>query len=139
MERHQQLFHQFTMLHKPYIDQLNEILSEYNLNRPQWTIMYILFNYGSQTLVEISKYQSIEKPAITRTVNSLETLGYIKSAPGIDKRKKNISLTVQGEELYKVLRREIDEFQLGKLAGVSVHEQEQFLNIVERIKQNFIE
>ena len=139
MERHQQLFHQFSMLHKPYIDDLNEILSEYNLNRPQWTIMYILFNYGSQSLVEISKYQSIEKPAITRTVNSLETLGYIKSAPNIDKRKKNILLTVQGEEIYKALRREIDEFQLGKLAGISAKEQEQFLNIVERIKRNFIE
>ena len=137
MERHQQLFHQLSMLHKPYIDQLNKILGEYRLNRPQWTIMYILFNYGPQTLVEISKYQSIEKPAISRTVNSLEILGYIKSFPGSDKRKKNILLTEQGEELYKVFRKEIDEFQLEKLAGISVSEQEQFLTIIERIKQNF--
>lgn len=139
MERHQQLFHELSMVHKPYIDQLNEILGRYALNRPQWTIMYILFNYGPHTLVEISKYQSIEKPAITRTVNNLEQKGYIKSFSSSDKRKKNIQLTDKGEEQYKVVRSEIDEFQIGKLIGITADEQEQFLNIIKRIKQNFNE
>ena len=139
MERHRQLFHQLSMLHKPYIKWLNEILGKYNLNRPQWTIMYILYHHGPHTLVEISKYQSIEKPAITRTVNSLELHGFITSFPSSDKRKKNILLTEQGEELYKIVGREIDEFQLKKLAGITADEQEQFLNILERIKHNFNE
>ncbi len=139
MERHQQLFHELSMVHKPYIDQLNETLGRYALNRPQWTIMYILFNYGPHTLVEISKYQSIEKPAITRTVNSLEQKGYIQSFSGSDKRKKNIKLTEQGEKQYKVVRNEIDTYQLKKLADISEEEQDQFLNILERIKQNFHE
>lgn len=139
MERHQQLFHQLSMLHKPYIDRLNEILGRYNLNSPQWTILYILFNYGPHTLVEISKYQSIEKPSITRTVSSLEKQGYLIAFPSLDKRKKNIQLTDQGSGLYKVVRKEIDDFQLGKLTGITADEQEQCLNILERIKQNFHE
>lgn len=139
MERHQQLFHQLSMLHKPYNDRLNEILGNFNLNRPQWTIMYILFNYGPHTLVEISKYQSIEKPSITRTVSNLEKRGYLKAFKSSDKRKKNIQLTDQGSDLYKIVRNEIDDFQLGKLAGITAAEQEQCLNILERIKQNFHE
>ena len=139
MERHQQLFHQLSMLHKPYNDQLNEILSKYNLNRPQWTILYILFNNGPHTLVDISKYQSVEKPTITRTVKSLEDQGYIIPFPSSDKRKKNIQLTDSGTELYRVVRADINEFQLEKLEGITLDEQQQCLEIIERIKQNFIE
>ena len=138
MEIHQQLFHQLSMLAKPYNDQLNEVLGQYNLNRPQWTILYILFNNGPHTLVDLSKYQSIEKPAITRTVNSLEKQGYIKPYPSADKRKKIIQLTDSGTELYTVVRTEIDKFQLQKLAGITLDEQQQCLMIIERIKQNFI-
>ena len=101
--------------------------------------MYILYHHGPHTLVEISKYQSIEKPAITRTVNSLEVQGFIKSFPCSDKRKKNILLTDQGEELYKVVSREIDEFQLDKLTGITAEEQEKFLDIIQRIRNNFNE
>ena len=139
MNIHQQLFHQLSMLAKPYNDHLNEILGHYNLNRPQWGIVYILFNNGPHTLVDISKYLNVEKPAITRTVNFLESQGYIKAIPSPDKRKKNIQLTNSGTELYTVVRKEIDKFQLQKLAGITLDEQQQCLTIIEKIKQNFIE
>jgi hypothetical protein len=42
-------------------------------------------------------------------------------------------------KMLEVVRSEIDEFQIGKLIGITAEEQEQFLNIIERIKQNFNE
>jgi MarR family transcriptional regulator, transcriptional regulator for hemolysin len=79
--------------------------------RAQWTILYYLFNFGSATLVELSNYQSVEKPTVTRTINRLEELGYVEHVPSKDKREKRMQLTELGRKVYFEVRVTINQFE----------------------------
>lgn len=70
----QKFFHKLILLYRPFENRLNEQLNKHQLHRAQWTVLYYLYNNGSATNVEISHYQGVEKPTITRTVSRLEEL-----------------------------------------------------------------
>jgi DNA-binding MarR family transcriptional regulator len=101
--------------------------------------MYYLSNFGPATLVELAKYQSVEKPTITRTVNRLEELEYIEHIPGKDKREKRIQLTEIGRYVYKEVRVDIDHFEQDILKGISEEEQLELIRIMGEIRKNIIE
>ncbi|MGN1400170.1 MAG: MarR family winged helix-turn-helix transcriptional regulator [Bacillus sp. (in: firmicutes)] len=89
---------QFYLLFRSFENELNVLLAKHNLSRAQWTIMYHLFNLGTSTRVELSKYQNVEKPTITRTISRMDEAGLIENLPSNDKRKKKIQLTIKGKE-----------------------------------------
>ncbi|WP_083838355.1 MarR family winged helix-turn-helix transcriptional regulator [Lentibacillus jeotgali] len=124
------------MLYRPFENQLNAQLNKHNLHRAQWTILYYLYNFGSATLVEISHYQGVEKPTVTRTFASLEGLGYVEKAAGKDKREKRMQLTVLGRTVYENVRVSIDQFEQEILQGISEEEQLETIRIMEEIRNN---
>ncbi|WP_421385540.1 MarR family winged helix-turn-helix transcriptional regulator [Bacillus salacetis] len=126
------------MLYRPFENQLNIQLSKHQLHRAQWTILYYLANYGSATLVELAKYQGVEKPTITRTINGLEELGYVEHIPGKDKREKRIDLTESGRLLYKEVRRTIDRFEEDILQGIPEEEQQKMIDLMSEIRTNIL-
>lgn len=126
------------MMYRPFENNLNLQLNKHNLHRAQWTILYYLANFGSATHVELSNYQGVEKPTITRTINRLEELGYVEQIPGKDKREKRMQLTVTGHELYKTVRKTIDQFEESILAGISMEEQRETIRIMSEIRNNII-
>ncbi|WP_342769256.1 MarR family transcriptional regulator [Peribacillus asahii] len=135
----QKFFHQFTLLYRPFENKLNILLSQHQIQRAQWTILYYLSLNGSITLVELSNYLSVEKPTITRTINRLEELGYVQQIPSKDKREKRIQLTDRGKEVYKHVRITIDQFEKDILKGVSEQEQLNAIHIMKEIHNNLIE
>ncbi|TLS35395.1 MarR family winged helix-turn-helix transcriptional regulator [Pseudalkalibacillus caeni] len=126
------------MLYRPFENRLNIQLSKHNLHRAQWTIVYYLANFGSATLIELANYQGVEKPTITRTINSLEELGYVDHVPGKDKREKRMELTESGSELYKTVRRTIDQYEKEILEGISEEEQQETIRIMGEIRNNIL-
>jgi MarR family transcriptional regulator, transcriptional regulator for hemolysin len=134
----QRFFHQLLMLYRPFENKLVLLLSEHNIQRAQWTILYYLYNFGSATLVELSNYQSVEKPTITRTIKQLKDLGYVEQVPSKDKREKRMQLTGQGSKVYNVVRVTIDQFEEEILEGISEPEQLQAIQIMTEIRQNLI-
>lgn len=126
------------MLYRPFENKLVVLLSEHNIQRAQWTIMYYLFNFGTATLVELSNYQSVEKPTITRTINQLEDLGFVEKVPSKDKREKRMQLTELGRKVYKEVRVTIDQYEAKILEGISETEQLQAIQIMADIRNNLI-
>jgi MarR family transcriptional regulator, transcriptional regulator for hemolysin len=127
------------MLYRPFENQLNVQLGKHQLHRAQWTILYYLANYGSATLIELAKYQGVEKPTITRTTNGLEELGFVGHIPGKDKREKRIDLTERGWTLYKEVRMTIDEFEADILKGISEEDQQETIDLMVNIRNNILE
>lgn len=127
------------MLYRPFENRLNVLLAEHQIQRAQWTILYYLSNFGNATLVELSHYQSVEKPTVTRTVNRLEELGLIEQVPTKDKREKRIQLTERGQQLYKEVRVTIDKFEQDILTGISEKEQLEAIRIMSAIRNNVLE
>ena len=132
-------FHQFILLYRPFEHHLNIQLGKHHLHRAQWSTLYYLFNTGSATLVELSNYQSVEKPTVTRTINRLEELGYVEHLPGKDKREKRMQLTELGRNIYMEVRMTIDQFEQDILKGISEEEQLKTIRIMEEIQKNLKE
>ncbi|MBY7144894.1 MarR family transcriptional regulator [Virgibacillus sp. NKC19-3] len=124
------------MLYRPFENQLNIELNKHNLHRAQWTILYYLYHFGEATNIEISHYQGVEKPTITRTLASLEKLGYVQQARGKDKREKRMQLTDSGRNMYEHVRITIDELEADILQGISETEQREAIRIMETIRSN---
>ena len=135
---YQRFFHQLLLLYRPFENHLNLQLAKHDLYRAQWSILYYLSNNDSATLVELSHYQSVEKPTITRTINRLEELGYVEHIPGKDKREKRMKLTDLGKIVYKDVRVTIDQFEQDILQGISEEEQLETIRVMEGIRNNLI-
>ncbi len=129
-------FHQLVRLYRPFERELNEQLTNHGLYRSQWTVLFYLHHHQTATLVEISKYQGIEKPNVTRTINRLEELGFVEQTQGMDKREKRVRLTTKGELMYKDVRKTIDHFEEQITAGIREEELQNAVRIMKKIHGN---
>ena len=86
--------------------------------------------------MEISHYQGVEKPTITRTFASLEEMSYVEQVAGRDKREKRMQLTGQGTAVYEEVRVTIDQFEKEILKDISESELIDFIRVMEEIKNN---
>ncbi|KKE80475.1 MarR family transcriptional regulator [Oceanobacillus caeni] len=136
MKTSQKFFHKLILLYRPFENRLNEQLNKHQLHRAQWTVLYYLYNNGSATNVEISHYQGVEKPTITRTVSRLEELGYVEQIPGKDKREKRMKLTEIGMNIYEDVRVTIDQFEESILKGITEEERLEAVRIMDVIRNN---
>jgi MarR family transcriptional regulator, transcriptional regulator for hemolysin len=136
MKSEQQFFQELIRLYRPFENQLNVQLNEHGLHRAQWTILYNLYHNGPASNVEISNYQSVEKPTITRTVHQLEEAGYIERIPGKDRREKRMQLTKAGIKVYESARKTIDLFEQTIMEGISEEKQLEMMEMMNKIKEN---
>ncbi|MCM3567273.1 MarR family transcriptional regulator [Neobacillus mesonae] len=136
MKVSQKFFYQLLMLYRPFEKRLNVELNKHDLHRAQWTIIYYLENFGSSTLVELSNYQGVEKPTITRTINQLEELGYVEQVPGKDRREKRMQLTESGRQLYQAVRMTVDQYEEEILQGISEEDQLTAITVMDEIRKN---
>ncbi|MGG3448319.1 MarR family winged helix-turn-helix transcriptional regulator [Domibacillus aminovorans] len=139
MKTYRKFFQQLLLLYRPFENRLNTRLAKHDLYRAQWSTLYYLFNNGSATLVELSNYQYVEKPTVTRTIHRLEELGYVEHVPGKDRREKRMQLTELGKNIYKDVRVTIDQFEQDILKGISEEEQLEAIRIMTEIRNNIIE
>ncbi len=138
METAQTFFHQLIKLYRPFEHKLNELLSENNLHRAQWTILFFLYHQGPATSVMIAQYLSVEKPTVARTFKSLTSLEYVEPVVGIDRREKLMQLTNRGKETYEQVRVNIDAFEEEILNGVPVDDQRTMIKMMKIIQNNII-
>lgn len=136
---YEKFFQQLLLLYRPFENRLNIQLANHHLYRAQWSILHYLSNNGSATLVELSNYQYVEKPTVTRTINRLEELGYVEHVPSKDKREKRMQLTELGTKVYKDVRVTIDQFEQDILKGITEEEQLEAIRIMGQIRNNIIE
>jgi MarR family transcriptional regulator, transcriptional regulator for hemolysin len=132
----QGFFQRFISLYRPIISKLNDLLSEYNLSYSLWQVIFYLKNNGPSSLVDISKYYNVEKPSVTRRVQSLEEKMIIEEITGKNKREKIIQLTETGEELYQICREKITCLEYELMKGITKEEQQIVFEVIPRILEN---
>ncbi|GIP00677.1 putative HTH-type transcriptional regulator YwoH [Paenibacillus lautus] len=138
MDAHRHFFHKYFTLHRPFVNELNRKLEDYNLYYAQWSIMYYLDVYESMTLVELSKMLYVEKPTVTRTVNALIKLDYVEQIPVRDKREKRIQLSKTGVSVVQQVRKVFDQYEQEIMEGVSAEEQATVIRVMETVRDNII-
>lgn len=87
------LFHTLHQLSRHLTNTLNESLKPFGLYSAQWSVLFVLKTKGSITQKELCEYLFVEAPPMTRNIQRLVKLGYVKQVPGKDKREKYIQLT----------------------------------------------
>lgn len=100
--------------------------------------MFYLSKNNSATLVELSNYQGVEKPTITRTISRLEELGYVEQLPSKDKREKKMQLTLLGKKIYEDVRVTIDAYEQDILKGISETDQLEAIRVMKEIHNNIL-
>ena len=135
MEAHKQFFYEYTVLYRPYFNQLNTVLSAFNLSLSQWMIMRFILDNGTHTISEISIQRNVERPTTTKMVQKLNELGYVEARAGEDKRTKFIELTKTGREVSKQVQEKVSNYQKYLLEEVSEADQLLVAGVLRNISE----
>lgn len=139
MEDKRRLFFELSGTYRPYVANMDLLLSEYNLYSSQWRIMVYLKNYGPHTISEIAGYNSVEKPTITRLVMKLIDMGFLKSTPGEDRRVRIIDITEEGHRVYEKVRDKTDIFYKYALEEIKSEEIDELTELMQKISRRIKE
>ncbi len=133
MQPYKQFFYAYNATYRPYVNQLNHELAEFQLYSSQWRIMHFILHNGGQTVSDIAIYQKVEKPTTTKMVHKLIELGYLQASAGADKRSKVIQLTDKGQGICEQVQKKISQFQSYLLADIPEEEQLIAARLLEHI------
>lgn len=139
MEDKRKLFFELSGTYRPYVANMDLLLSEFNLYSSQWRIMVYLKNFGPHTISEIAEYNSVEKPTITRLVMKLIDRGFLMSTPGVDKRVRIIDITEEGHRIYREIRDKTDIFYEYALQEIESEEIDELTMLMQKISHRIKE
>ena len=117
-------FEMFTVLiakASRYIKRLKtEEMSEFNLKTPHVSCIYYLYKKEKLTSKELCDICEEDKASISRSLEFLETHGYIKCLDQVKKRYKSpLVLTEKGLEVGKKVEEKIDNILMEASKGLS--------------------
>ncbi|MBP5282907.1 MAG: MarR family transcriptional regulator [Lachnospiraceae bacterium] len=86
---------------------------------------------------DIEKWFNIRRSTATVMLQAMEQKGLIEREPvPNDGRLKKIILTDKAKELYKRVKEQIEQFHRELEEGITLQEKEEFLRILDRIREN---
>lgn len=130
------MFVKLKILHRPYSNGLQQVLSPYQMSEAQWGLIRYIYEVGPATNSEISLYWSVEKPSVTAIAQKLIDQHLIYVVYGEDKRKKIMHLTEQGQVKYQQLKKAVHAFQSSLLEGITEEECEIVEKVLDKLQQN---
>ena len=116
-------------------DEINQLLINHQLNYSLWQALVIIQLNPNCSAVDIANELSISKPAVTKRLNALLTLGLIQDAPSSDKRQKSIHLTDLGIKQFQICSNQIDELEHQILSNIDPNALEQSYNFISDLMQ----
>jgi MarR family transcriptional regulator, transcriptional regulator for hemolysin len=122
-----EIFHTINQLSRYLTNRINEELKPLGIYSSQWTVIYVLKTKGSLTQKELCQYLAIEAPPMTRTIQRLQTQGYVKQIQGKDKREKYIQLTEEALSKFPSWEAATLEVNDSLLSALPSHSHELFL------------
>lgn len=123
MQPYKQFFYELSATYRPFVNQLNNELAEFQLHYSQWRVMHFIMHNGVQTVSDIAMYHKVEKPTTTKMVQKLIELGYLKASVGADRRSKFIALTETGHEVCDQVQKKINQYESYLLGDIPEEEQ----------------
>jgi MarR family transcriptional regulator for hemolysin len=109
------------------------------LTRSQWWVLNHLFRNDGTTQSELAVVLEIEKASLGRLLDRMEAKGWVRREADVsDRRAKRVYLTPEVEPAIKAMRAAAAELRRDALAGLSVEQQEQFVDALLAIKGNLM-
>ena len=119
---------------------INNNLRPLELTSAEGNILLHLFTQGQEVGQEqLVEQLDVSKPAISRTLNSLETKGHVTrhSDPG-DKRAHRVQLTNKALEIGPAVEKVYNHVYTLAMQGISQEELDYFINLFSRMSENFV-
>lgn len=102
------------------------------------SVLSILFLNGAMSAGELADHEHVRPPSMTRTLQQLETDGYILRAPDpADRRSVLVQLSETGTEYIRETRRRRDQWLQRRLASLT-REERQVLTEAEAILRKVV-
>lgn len=106
----------------------------YSMLRTEWRVLFHLGRYGAMTAKEICERASMHKTKVSRAVRALEEKRYLVRAPQEhDRRHETLSLTRQGQAVYKDLYQSAKTYDAALSANFTLEEREILNRCLEKI------
>jgi MarR family transcriptional regulator for hemolysin len=118
---------------------INKDLQPLNLSSAEGNILLHLLTQGREMRQEQMVEQlDISKPAVSRTLNSLEKKGYVTRRPDPDdKRAQWVQLTDKALEVGPAIEQIYNHIYAMAMKGISQEEFDYFVKLFGRISENF--
>lgn len=95
------LFYWISHIDSLYVNKMRLAMRRIGLNVPTWRTLAILFNYGPMTITQVAQFTVIERTALTRVVQAMETNGLVQRTESkADRRSSNLRITAKGRAKY---------------------------------------
>lgn len=108
------------------------------LSEGHLSVLSILFAYGALTAGELAEREHVRPPSMTRTLQWLETQGYIvRTEDPSDRRSVLVELSDTGAGYIRETRRRRDQWLQRRLASLT-REERQILSQAEQILQKVV-
>ncbi|NLY53119.1 MAG: MarR family transcriptional regulator [Firmicutes bacterium] len=117
---------------------LNQAFKEKQLSSAETNVLMFLYTNGDKVIQdEIVSGVDVSKPAISRTINSLERKGYIVRKPSpTDKRAKLICLTDKAWQEEEFIQSVYADFLKIAATGLPVDKVKEFAELLQRVSDN---
>jgi len=110
---------------------------ELDLTRSQWWVLNHLFRHEGIRQSELADILEIERPALGRLIDRLESSGWVRRQPDPqDRRAKQIFLTEDVAPIVSRMRRIASELRSDATDGLTADEQTQLVDTLMKIKSN---
>jgi len=106
----------------------------YGMLRTEWRVLFHLGNYGPMHAIDICTRARIHKTKVSRAVAALEQKRFLSRGDEVrDKRHELLSLTRQGERVFKELFKAAQEFDANLMLAFTPKEQDILKRCLMRI------
>lgn len=136
MKQNPDFFYAYSLVYRPLTNHTNRILEKYELSTSYWRVLRILEEAESKTFGEITNALFIEKPALTKIIKKLITMGIVEVRRGQDKREKMVMLTAMGREKLSIIRSELNPFLENALEGLNQEQLNNAIEVLEIVQKN---
>lgn len=109
------------------------------LTRSQWWVLLYMFRSDGATQSELADMLEIEKASLGRLIDRLEAKGWLRrEGDANDRRAKRVYLTEAVDPAMKAMRAAAAELRSEALMGLSVADQERFVDTLLSVKGNLL-
>lgn len=111
---------------------INRRLAPHGIYESQWVMLNAINDLGPITVTNLSKALIIQPPTVTKTINRLEKLGYVKRIAGKNKKEREITLTELSKEKLDFWNELVNQYYESLLQSYSDEELCQLNGLTDR-------
>lgn len=120
-------------------DEINTLLLPHQLNYSLWQVLYVIQLKQGCTSIDIAEYLNVSKPSIAKRIHALMQLDLLEQVDTEDKRQKKLILSCNGQQLFKICSKKLDEFEQQLLLPLAPAAQESTLDTLHKLMEHLQE